>query len=109
MGQDSSQYLNRLACFYGRAAAPSLSCSDSGKIGRRIRHHPPWSIATAMHRTNDRTDYLAPFPLKSEPFMKYPARAGANQLPVAADQAPAMPSVTTGSVCGLSSVPRRAR
>ena len=72
MYEKSLQYLNSLLCVSGYGAAAQFVLF--GFRGNRASYSSRSSLIYSYGyvSADDRTDYLTRFPLKSEPFMKYP-------------------------------------
>jgi len=72
MDQDFSRYLNRLPCVLRIGASAQFVLFGIRK--NRASYSPRSSLihSYGYASADDRTDYLARFPLNSEPFMNYP-------------------------------------
>ena len=74
MHQESPQYLNQLPRVFGHEAAAQFVL-----FGFR-NNRPLYSARSSLIHSygyasaDDRTDYLARFPLNSKPFMNYPGQ-----------------------------------
>jgi len=73
MHQDSSPYLNNLPESQMASASAQIVLFGFRKNQASHSARSPLIHSYGYVRTSDRTDYLARFPLKSEPFMNYPS------------------------------------
>ncbi len=72
MGQDFSRDLNRLPCVLGYGACVQFVLFGFRKNRTSYSARSPLIHSYGYASADDRTDYLAQFPLNSEPFMNYP-------------------------------------
>ncbi len=72
MNQKSARYLNRLPRVLGYGAAARFVLFGFGKNRTSYSSRSSLIHSYGYVSADDRTDSLARFPLKSEPFMNYP-------------------------------------
>ena len=72
MYQESFQYLNRLPCVLGYGIAVHVVLFGFRENRSSYSSRSPLMHSYGYESSDDRTDYLARFPLNSEPFMNYP-------------------------------------
>ena len=68
----SSQYLNPIRHVLGYRTSVQFVLFGFSKNRASYSPRSPLMHSYGYASADDRTDYLARFPLKSEPFMKYP-------------------------------------
>jgi len=72
-GQGSSQYLDWLSRVLSRLASVQFVLFGFRKDRASYSARSPLIHSYSYASAGNRTDYLARFPLKSEPFMNYPS------------------------------------
>jgi hypothetical protein len=72
MHQKTAQYLKRLRGVLGYRASAQFVLLGFRTNRPSYSARSPWIHSYGYASVDDRTDYLAQFPLKSEPFMNYP-------------------------------------
>ncbi len=68
----STRYLNRLRCVLGYGASTRFVLFGFRKSRASYLARSALIHNYAYESSDDRTDYLARFPLNTEPFMNYP-------------------------------------
>jgi hypothetical protein len=74
MYQKSAQYLKRLRCVLGYGAAAQFVLFGFRKNRASYSARSSLIHSYGYESAGDRADYLALFPLNSEPFMNYPGQ-----------------------------------
>ena len=72
MDQESSQYLKQIPRVFSYGASAPFVLFGFRKNRPSYSSRSPLIHSYGYESADDRTDYLARFPLKSEPFMNYP-------------------------------------